>query len=284
MTSKPFHELDYAWDFGDTTAGVWNYGTASTSKNVPYGPVTVHVFETPGTYTVTLSVYDDTEATAATTTITVQDPDVVFASSTTVCVNNVGDFDFSSCPSAEESSHKNTDDYITAQGYITGSVKRLLYKSGGTWTKVTTTASTTPTNNVSAPINISAIGQEKTGGLWVVGTLAVTGKAVSASTRSTDPGNTLVTKDYIDDKIPKNCSTGLQTDSNGNFTCVGVPPPSPPVGAWINRSGGSPSWRASNCTSVGYYAGLMQGTCSNIGECRGTALPRSPGLYARCEL
>ncbi|MFZ2190559.1 MAG: hypothetical protein WAV48_07350 [Candidatus Magasanikiibacteriota bacterium] len=57
-----------------------------------------------------------------------------------------------------------------------------------------------PNGNVSAPVTVSATNQEKTGGLWL-GSLGITGKAVSSSTVDSDPGNTLVTKDYLDARL-----------------------------------------------------------------------------------
>ena len=57
-----------------------------------------------------------------------------------------------------------------------------------------------PNGNVSAPITVSATNQEKTGGLWL-GSLGITGKAVSSSTVDSDPNNTLVTKDYLDARL-----------------------------------------------------------------------------------
>jgi len=54
-----------------------------------------------------------------------------------------------------------------------------------------------PDGNASAPITVSTDNQEKFGGLWLA-SLAVTGKAISSSTVDSDPGNTLVTKDYVD--------------------------------------------------------------------------------------
>ncbi len=79
-----------------------------------------------------------------------------------------------------------------------------------------------PTNNVSAPITVNATDQEKFGGLWLA-SLAVSGRAISTSTRDADPGNTLVTKDYVDGKVnlPSNC-TAVQTDANGKLTCAPV--------------------------------------------------------------
>lgn len=97
LTSKPFHELYYAWSFGDPAGGAtWAYGTRPgvASKNTAYGPIAAHVFETPGTYTATLWVYHlDSGGTlrsaskVGSTSITVTDPDVVFDTAHTIYVS-----------------------------------------------------------------------------------------------------------------------------------------------------------------------------------------------------
>lgn len=51
-TERPFHELDYFWEFGDPENGTWV--VSGLSKNVDKGPLAAHVFEMPGTYTITL--------------------------------------------------------------------------------------------------------------------------------------------------------------------------------------------------------------------------------------
>ncbi|MDA8017039.1 MAG: PKD domain-containing protein [Thermoanaerobaculia bacterium] len=76
-TSRPFHELDYAWNFGDPASGTWQ--TTGRSRDRGRGPVTGHVFEPdfePGEasrdFLVTLTVRDaDGDMASTTTTITV---------------------------------------------------------------------------------------------------------------------------------------------------------------------------------------------------------------------
>ncbi len=56
FAKKAFHELHYAWDFGDPKAGTWQYGNPKRKdRNKALGPVAAHVFEMPGTYTVKLT-------------------------------------------------------------------------------------------------------------------------------------------------------------------------------------------------------------------------------------
>src|SRR4030067_554946 len=74
VTNRPFHDLEYTWSFGDPSAGTWANGAQPgvSSKNSATGPVTAHVFETPGAYTVSLTAFDGTNTATTTTTITVQ--------------------------------------------------------------------------------------------------------------------------------------------------------------------------------------------------------------------
>jgi hypothetical protein len=90
-TAMPFHEIKYTWTFGDPANGAnWAFGVrpGQLSKNTAYGGVAGHVFETPGTYTVTLSAFDGRNTSSKTTTITVTDPNAVFSGTKTVCVAN----------------------------------------------------------------------------------------------------------------------------------------------------------------------------------------------------
>lgn len=85
-TTRPFHDVTYWWDFGDTSAGTWSNGTgANTSRNSAYGPVACHMFETAGTKTVTLWGYDGVTLTSTTKTITVADADTEWTGAKTVC-------------------------------------------------------------------------------------------------------------------------------------------------------------------------------------------------------
>ena len=85
-TSRPFAELFHDWNFGDSGAGVHGYGTrsGSASRNIGSGAIAAHLFETPGSYTVTYKAWNPGTLTYNQTTvaITVQDPDTVFSSNT----------------------------------------------------------------------------------------------------------------------------------------------------------------------------------------------------------
>src|SRR5512145_1297788 len=53
-TFRPFHDVEYRWDFGDPVSGNWQPTDGSRtgrSRNSATGPVAAHVFGAPGTYT-----------------------------------------------------------------------------------------------------------------------------------------------------------------------------------------------------------------------------------------
>ncbi len=87
-----------------------------------------------------------------------------------------------------------------------------------------------PANNVSAPVNVGTVLQEKLGPFKVRSPFTITGgnKGYSALTQDADDPSTLVTKSYVDSKVSKsvssggfpiNCKAGLITDINGNVIC-----------------------------------------------------------------
>lgn len=145
--ARPFHELDYTWDFDSTNVnpaiGVWgdkptgsNGNGVTQSRKIEYSPVAAHVYETPGTYTVTLAVRNLAGQTVSQTIgqIVVQDPNAIF-SSTTVCINPTGDSDFTGCPTSCPSANciSNSDFDVTLSAQLTAGKKRILFKRGGTF-------------------------------------------------------------------------------------------------------------------------------------------------------
>src|SRR5258706_13865531 len=79
-TTRPFHDLEYLWDFGDAGAGNWARGSrvGTSSRNAATGAVSAHVFESAGTYIVCTTVTDGTDSAAQAITVTVADPNVTF--------------------------------------------------------------------------------------------------------------------------------------------------------------------------------------------------------------
>jgi PKD repeat protein len=106
--SERFHELDYTWGFDDTGAGSWSYNSENQDKNSAKGPNTAHVFESAGSYDVTLTVRagNGVSDDATAVTITVSDPDDTGVgtfgdASETICIrdDNVPD-NWDGCPTA----------------------------------------------------------------------------------------------------------------------------------------------------------------------------------------
>jgi hypothetical protein len=129
-TSKPFHDLEYRWNFGDTSSGTWNVGSRTgASRNVARGPMASHVFETPGVYTVTMVATDGTNAPVNTVQITVSDPNTIFAANT-ICFSTSGTF--TGCPAG--AAQQTISDFAAAINSNQGTKKRLLFRRGETWT------------------------------------------------------------------------------------------------------------------------------------------------------
>ncbi|MDC0358180.1 PKD domain-containing protein [Oligoflexia bacterium] len=126
---RPFHHLDYSWNFDDSAAGTW--AVSGKSKNTAKGALAAHVFEAQGEYNVRLSVKDSlgNVNNIETAQIIVSDPDTVFSGTNTVCFSN--DQDFTGCPPTAQQIA--TSNFISAMSNI-GTGKRLLFKRGDTFT------------------------------------------------------------------------------------------------------------------------------------------------------
>jgi PKD repeat protein len=132
VTAIPFHELDYRWDFGDPGSGAWP--TDGRSRNCASGPVAAHVFEAPGTYTVTLIVGDLLgEQATQTLVITAEDADAVFAGTNTVCVSQQADF-----VGAPAGARQIVTNQFAALAAFFAPRMRLLLRRGETWTNAAT--------------------------------------------------------------------------------------------------------------------------------------------------
>lgn len=144
-----FHHYDYSWDFGDAGSGAW--GTSGRSKNTAKGPVAVHVYEEPGDYAINLTVRDHGGIVATENyAISVADPDVVYAGTATICVNNDGDGLFPGAPVGARTIA--TDDLSAVTQYATAG-SRVLFKRGSSWT---TSGLTWPDS--AGPVTIGAYG------------------------------------------------------------------------------------------------------------------------------
>ena len=144
ITSRPFHDLEYKWDFGDQAGGkTWSTGsqagTATCSspyngcRNNASGAVAAHVYEAPGTYLATLNVSDGTTTETKTITITVTDPDAL----TTACVANgvmpaAGDVD--GCPASASKFYNSGSVNSALTTAIADGAKRILFRRGDNFT------------------------------------------------------------------------------------------------------------------------------------------------------
>lgn len=133
-SSRPFHDVDYVWDFGDASAGTWS--TTGRSRNTAFGPVAGHVFLAGGTYTVTCTARDSAGNTSsAQLSITVTDADTGYAGTKTRCLSRSGDF--TGAPSgAEQVTTTDLTPQITWLNAASG--RRLLLRAGETWTYAST--------------------------------------------------------------------------------------------------------------------------------------------------
>ncbi len=129
ITGRPFHKLNYSWDFDDAGAGNWAW--TGKSRNKATGAVATHVFESAGVHNVTLTVRDveDNVATKQ-TTITIIDPDSFYSDNNTFCFSKSSDF--SGCPTSLSSQHITTSNIQVVENYV-GSGKRLLLHRGDSW-------------------------------------------------------------------------------------------------------------------------------------------------------
>jgi len=138
--TRPFHDIEYRWNFGESAGpgiGQWSQGgrPGQNSRNTAIGPVAGHVFETPGTYVVT--VEDAAKTVNYQCRITVQDPEVVFSAAKTTCFSTSGNF--TGCPVG--ANRVSTSDFSVVRNAATAAntVRRLLMRRGETWTASNTT-------------------------------------------------------------------------------------------------------------------------------------------------
>lgn len=136
QTAFPFCFVNHKWNFGDTAGGAtWSQGTQPgvNSKNLASGPVVTHVFETPGTYTVTLTCQDDLNTSSRTATVTVTDPNTVFAGTSTICIsqNSLPVVGVNGVPAG--AAVQQVPNWTTVQT-LAQTYKRILLKRGDVWT------------------------------------------------------------------------------------------------------------------------------------------------------
>src|SRR5712692_1457548 len=133
VKTRPFHDLEYRWDFGDPGSGNWRPTDGSAtgrSRNLATGPVATHVFESPGTYTIAMTALNGTNtASSSCVQITVQDPAAVFSGANTTCFSTSNNF--TGCPAGARQIM--TSDFVQVATFGAAN-RRLLLRRGETWT------------------------------------------------------------------------------------------------------------------------------------------------------
>jgi hypothetical protein len=158
LTSIPFHEINYRWDFGDPNSGNWSTGAAAQGsskwpRNRDYGPLAGHVFDPDrwadtydqnatctgaGTvakkYVVTLLArYSNVASDSKTTTVCVAKPDSAWDASHTVCLFPSGGSAGTGCPVGVAPKAAAADACTTISSSI-GAGTRVLLQAGSTFT------------------------------------------------------------------------------------------------------------------------------------------------------
>ncbi|MEK7426455.1 MAG: fibronectin type III domain-containing protein, partial [Actinomycetota bacterium] len=146
-TTRPFHDIEYRWNFGDPGSGTWSaaVGVGNTSRNVALGAVAGHVYEPAAgafsggiaNFTAVVTAFDGTDTASCSIAITVQDPEVAFAGNKTTCFSTSGNF--TGCPTGANQVTTPTANFVTVLNAATSgnTVRRLLLRRGETWLAAT---------------------------------------------------------------------------------------------------------------------------------------------------
>jgi hypothetical protein len=127
-----FHDYIYYFDFGDGGAANYTYGqlAGQTKNRFVGGPVAAYVYETHGSYTARMWVSDGVSVWGPVSqTITVQDPDVVYAGTNTICVSSSGNF--AGAPAGHNPQTSSSFTTMMTSFGTTG--KRVLFRAGETF-------------------------------------------------------------------------------------------------------------------------------------------------------
>ena len=128
-TTRPIHELSYQWTFSEPNAQFEalpdDFPGSFKDANAAQGPLTGHVFERAGTYEVRVWVANrNQEYAIGTVNITVEDPDVAYAGTRTICYSGSGNF--SGCPGGAQ----RFTSAVGAIGAANQNRMRVLFRSG----------------------------------------------------------------------------------------------------------------------------------------------------------
>jgi Secretion system C-terminal sorting domain len=139
LTARPFHDLEYRWNFGDEVTSTWEHGAQPgvLLKNLAFGPVAAHVYETAGTYNPTLQVrYRRVDGSFEVTNfdcgaVTVIAANTEWAGAKTICVSSSGNF--TGAPAGAVLVTSSTANTAIAANIGAGNV-RILFRAGESFT------------------------------------------------------------------------------------------------------------------------------------------------------
>ncbi len=177
---RDYATFQYRWNFGDNATARWS--TDNDLKNEAFGQVAAHVFETPGTFNVTLAV---TQANGAVQSyqqqITVTDPEVIYANSSpsmaerTFYVATEG----ADTNNGSFNSPFRTWNHARTRLFAAGGPRRILLKRGQTFQNTTNST----ISNRTGPYTIGAYG---TGANPVLQHMGTSGEVLALEATATD--------------------------------------------------------------------------------------------------
>lgn len=133
--SDSFHELQFHWDFDDQSSSFENRPEVNANDSI--APISGHVFATPGSYDVLLTVTDNNgEVATQRIPVVVRNPDQAYAE-LTYCVSNTNDF--ANCPNTDSEFHLTS---FAEAASVLSTIRntqnerpaRVLFNSGETFT------------------------------------------------------------------------------------------------------------------------------------------------------
>lgn len=142
-----FADLVYLFDFGDAAASNYSNGILAGKSKQFYvgGPVAGHVYENHGSFTVSMWAFDGTVMHGPVTqTVTIANPDVVYAGALTTVVSTDGDFTGSPAGATQVTS----SNFATTMATYGLSNRRVLFKAGQSFTAAASTLLSSARSNL----------------------------------------------------------------------------------------------------------------------------------------
>ena len=194
QTSRPWDEIEYFTTFGKVGAGNYrDVGQQNRSKNESRQMVCGTMYETSGTYTITMYATDGVDFGSDTKNVVIANPDTTFSGTNTVCASTDGDF--TGAPSG--SNNITTSDFDTFVTTHKGAGKRLLFRNGRTYTD-------------SAGVTITHAGP------WQIGTFGTGTRALIEGTG----GTTFQVSSGPSNDIADGVIYGLEHDGNSGVNAM----------------------------------------------------------------